>query len=93
MFVEVDSVEKQCPVIINLDHIIEIAPLKSGGCTVFYADSAAVNGMTAYQVHNNFEHFRQFALQTVSVEDISKRFPSKKAEAAKATKEYDVPKL
>jgi hypothetical protein len=93
MFIEVDSVEKQCTVIINLDHIIEIAPLKAGGCTLFYADSAAVNGKTAYQVANNFEHFRQFALQTVSSEDIAKRFPSRKGESAKVAKEYEVPKL
>jgi hypothetical protein len=27
MFVEVNSVDKGCPVIINLDQVIEIAPL------------------------------------------------------------------
>ena len=31
LFVEVNSVDKGCPVIINLDHIIEIAPLATGG--------------------------------------------------------------
>ena len=34
IFVEVKSVEKKSPVIINLEHVIEIAPLISGGCEI-----------------------------------------------------------
>ena len=32
LFVEVTNTEKDCKVILNLDHVIEIAPLVSGGC-------------------------------------------------------------
>ena len=31
LFVEVDSVDKGCQVIINLDEVVEIAPLVEGG--------------------------------------------------------------
>ncbi|CAB4133142.1 hypothetical protein UFOVP250_47 [uncultured Caudovirales phage] len=72
-FVEVNSVEKGCPVIINLDHVIEIVPLKAGGCSVFYADSAAVGGKTDIKVTDSYLAFKQFALETVSAEDIAKK--------------------
>ena len=78
MFIEVDSIEKGCPVIINLEHIIEIAPLRDGGCSIFYADSAAVNGKTAMKVKNSYDHFKQFAMTTVSSEDVQKRIDSMK---------------
>ena len=43
LFVEVTNIEKDCKVILNLDHVIEIAPLVSGGCAVFMADGAGMN--------------------------------------------------
>lgn len=76
LFVEVDSVEKQCRVIVNLDDVLEIAPLREGGCALFFADSAAVNGKTAFKVKDSYEQFRQFAMQTVSSDDIAKRIES-----------------
>lgn len=75
LFVEVTSLEKQCPVIINLDHIIEIAPLTAGGCALYMADSAGVNAKSALRVKEDYSLFKQFAMETVTAEDIARRFP------------------
>lgn len=75
LFVEVNSVEKQCKVIINLDHIVEIAPLVEGGCALFTTDGAGMNSRSALKVSDNYDQFKQFAMQTVSADDIAKRFP------------------
>jgi hypothetical protein len=91
-FIEVDSVEKNCKVIINLDEIIEIAPLAAGGCVLFFADSAAVNGKSAYAVKDSYEQFKQFAMQTVTAESIAARFPTKK-ESKEKTEKLEIPKL
>jgi len=72
MFIEVESVEKSCKVIINLDEVIEIAPLRSGGCDLFFSDSAAVGGKTAMKVKDSYSLFKQLAMQMVSAEDIAK---------------------
>jgi len=97
LFVEVNSIEKGCPVIINLDHIIEIAPLASGGCALFTLDGAGMNSKNAMRVSDSYDLFKQFAMQTVSVEDIERRFPKASAESpAKKTKkseDLDIPKF
>lgn len=80
IFVEVNSVEKGCPVIINLDQIVEIAPLASGGCAIFFTDGAGMNSKSAMRVTNEYSEFKQFVMQTVSAEDIAKRFPKAKKE-------------
>jgi hypothetical protein len=80
-FIEVESVEKGCKVIVNLDQVVEIAPLIGGGCALFFADNAAVGGKISYKVKDNYSVFKQFALQTVSSDDIAKRFPKVKATA------------
>jgi hypothetical protein len=80
MFIEVNSVEKNCQVMINLDEVIEIAPLASGGCHLFFIDSASVGGKNAMKVTDSYELFKQFALQMVTPDDISKRFPKAKVE-------------
>lgn len=90
LFVEVNSIEKGCPVIINLDHIIEIAPLASGGCALFTLDGAGMNSKNAMKVSDSYELFKQFAMQTVTVEDIAKRFPKVEAPAAKTKKNGDL---
>jgi hypothetical protein len=87
LFVEVNSVEKNCPVIINLDHVVEIAPLASGGCALFTLDGAGMNSKNALRVSDSYDLFKQFAMQTVSAEDIARRFPKveqKKPETANA---------
>lgn len=81
IFIEVESVEKNCKVIINLESIIEIAPLVEGGCALFMADAAAVNGKTAYKVKDSYDAFKQFAMETVSADDIAKRVKSLKKTA------------
>ena len=92
-FVEVTSVEKGCPAIINLDHIVEIAPLKDGGCALFMTDGAGMNSKNAMRVTDSYELFKQFAMQTVTAEDIEKRFPkaSKKKDSVDAP--LEIPKL
>jgi len=72
MFVEVDSVEKNCPVIINLDQVIEIAPLAAGGCLVNFTYDGDM-GVRSMKVKNTYEQFKQFAMQTVTAEDIQSR--------------------
>jgi len=74
-FVEVQSVEKDCPVIINLDQVVEIAPLAAGGCALFLNGDA---GRYSMNVKDNYDLFRQFAMQTVSSEDIEKRIKALK---------------
>ena len=101
LFVEVNSIDKNCPVIINLDHVIEIAPLTSGGCALFMADGAGVNSKTSMKVSDGYDLFRQFAMQTVTAEDIERRFPKAAAPATKEKKANvksgvdfdDIPKL
>ena len=73
IFVEVESVEKNCKVIINLEHINEIAPLTSGGCAIFFNDSAAVNGVRSMKVKDNYSQFKQFVMQTVTTDMINQR--------------------
>ena len=98
LFVEVNSVDKGCPVVINLDSVMEIAPLASGGCALFFPDSAAVGGKTAMKVTDSYEQFKQFAIQPVSAADIAARFPKATVEQPTKSKksttpEYDIPKL
>mgnify|MGYP003344305016 CR=1 FL=1 len=71
MFIEVDSAEKNCPVIINLDHVIEVAPLAVGGCEIKMSDDGVSKSVMT--VKNDYSEFKQFAMQTVSSEDIAKR--------------------
>ena len=92
LFVEVNSVEKNCPVIINLDHIIEIAPLAAGGCALFTLDGAGMNSKNALRVSNEYSEFKQFAMQTVTAEDIAKRFPTKVSKKS-GSEELEIPKL
>jgi len=91
LFVEVQSIEKGCDVIINLDAVVEIAPLAAGGCVLFFADQSSAGGKTSFKVKDSYEQFRQFAMQPVSSEDIAKRFPPKN----KTNKpiDLDIPKL
>lgn len=72
MFVEVDSAEKNCPVIINLDQVIEIAPLSAGGCLIHFTYDGDM-GTKQIKVKNSYEQFKQFAMQTVTAEDIQTR--------------------
>jgi hypothetical protein len=72
LFVEVDDVEKRCKVIINLDCVMEVAPLRTGGCELFFPDAAAVGGKRSMKVNDSYILFKQFAMQQVSAEDIAR---------------------
>ena len=78
-FIEVNSVEKNCPVIVNLDHIVEIAPWKGGGCALFITDATVAGGRAQVLVTDSYDIFRQFALQTVSADDIAKKIAKLKS--------------
>ena len=75
LLVEVNSMEKDCKVLINMDLISEIAPLREGGSAIFFLDSAGVGAKSSMKVTDSYEMFKQFALQTVSAEDIARKFP------------------
>ena len=95
-FVEVNSFDKGCPVIVNLDTIVEIAPLVDGGCILFMNDGAGMNSRQGIRVTDDYNQFKQFALQTVTAEDIAKRFPKgEKMEAKKKVTDIplEIPKL
>ena len=87
LFIEVESVEKGCKVIVNLDTIIEIAPLLEGGCALFHADASAVGGKSPMKVRDSYTHFQQLAMQMVSSEDIAKKVKSLKSNT------MEIPKL
>jgi len=89
LYVEVESIEKGCKVIINLDTVMEIAPLFSGGCEISFPDQASVGGRRTMKVKDNYTMFQQFAIQPVSSEDIAKKVKSLKETKAS----IDVPKF
>jgi hypothetical protein len=90
LLVEVESVERNCKVLINMDLVVEVVPLMAGGTTLFFTDSAAVNGKTAYQVKDSFSQFQQFAMQTVTADDVAKKVKTLKGAASQ---ELEIPKL
>ena len=98
MFIEVFDEGKQCPVIINLETVMEIAPLKEGGCILYMSDGAGMNSRTSLTVKEGYDLFKQFAMHTITAEDIEKRFPKtpKKVRLEKDRHEIgfeDIPKL
>lgn len=88
LFVEVNSVDKDCKVIINLDDVVEIAPLAAGGCALVFSDGPT--GKSTYRVTDSYELFKQFAMETVSADDIAKRVKSIKGAKSEP---LDIPKL
>jgi hypothetical protein len=86
LFVEVDSVEKNCKVIIDLEKVIEIAPLVTGGCALFFSKDPMIDpARLAVNVKNGYDEFKQFVVQTVSVDDITKRIESLKPKSFEET--------
>jgi len=88
LFIEVNDVEKQCKVIINLDTVMEIAPLAKGGCEVSFPDAAAVGGRRIMKVTDSYALFQQLVMQMVTADDIAK-----KIKAVKSATTLEVPKL
>lgn len=79
-FVEVVSADKDCQMIINLDHVSEIIPLAVGGCIVTLNYGGA---KTELKVKDDYGQFRQFAMQTVSSEDIERHIKKLVADTAR----------
>jgi hypothetical protein len=101
LFVEVNSIQpKQCKLIINLDYVLEIAPLVAGGCVISIGAQEAGTSRVI-TVSDDYSAFKQFVMQTVTSESIEKRFPKvnkKPTENIKPQEEgqgvvFDVPKL
>jgi hypothetical protein len=89
LFIEVDSIEKSCKVIINLDEVLEIAPLAAGGCALFFATAAG--NKVSFKVRDSYELFKQFVIQPVSVDDIAKKVKNLKASTPEP--DYVIPTL
>lgn len=86
-FVEVNDIDKGCPVIINMDAVMEIAPINSpAGCEITFLEqddvdalrrekiltAAAVRGRRVMRVSEPYTLFKQFVIQQVSAEDIAR---------------------
>jgi hypothetical protein len=75
IFVEVNSITpKNCKLIINLDYVLEVAPLITGGCVLTLGAQEAGTSRTI-TVSDDYSSFKQFVMQTVTAESIQKRFP------------------
>jgi len=108
-FIEVNDIDKGCPVIINMDAIMEIAPITSpSGCEITFLESddsdalrrekitsaAAVKGRRVMRVSDSYTMFKQFVIQKVSAEDIARvNGRSKDVVKEKVTTNLDIPKL
>jgi len=71
--VEVFSKDKGCLCIIDLDAVIEIAPLSVGGCALFFTKDPSISAMF---VTNDYSEFKQFVVETISTDDIAKKIKS-----------------
>lgn len=94
MLIKVKSREKRCDVIINLDHVIEIAPLVNGGSAIRLVYDGDITSKTGYRelhVDNSFSEFEQFVLQTVTSEDMSKKVAALKKQQEKMGPKESVP--
>jgi len=83
LFVEVQSVEKGCKVVLNMDEVVEVAPMSTGGCHLFLSDGRI------YKVKDNYPLFQQFAMQTVSSDDIANQVKKLKGKVV----DLEIPKL
>lgn len=84
LFVEVNSTDKGCKVILNMDEVAEVAPMQSGGCHLFLTDGRI------FKVTDSYAMFQQFAMQTVTADDVAAKVKSLKKQAGIA---LDIPKL
>jgi len=94
MLIKVKSREKACDVIINLDHVIEITPLRDGGSAIRFIYDGDVTSKTGFReifVDNKFTEFEQFVLQTVSVDSVSKKVQELKKQQEKIGPKESVP--
>jgi hypothetical protein len=93
MLIKVKSREKQCDVIINLDHVMEISPLRDGGTAIRMLYDGDITQKTGYReiyVENKFSEFEQFVLQTVTTDVMSKKVEELKKQQEKLGKKEKV---
>jgi hypothetical protein len=99
MLIEVLSLEKKCQVLLNLDYVVEIAPLTDGTCELVLDDgSGGAGAKSKMRVKDSYDMFKQFAMHTVTMEDIDKKFPKATAPKKKEKDRHefdlnDIPKL
>ena len=65
-------------ILINMDLVSQIKPLKIGGCQLFFQESGDVAKNNTIIVKEDYDMFKQFAMQTVSSDDIAKKVKSLK---------------
>ena len=82
LFVEVNDKVKGCPVIINLDQVVEISPLVTGGCELSFSDGASVGGRRVVNVTEEFTVFQQLVMHMVTPKAMDDRIAKIKADAA-----------
>jgi hypothetical protein len=76
LFVEVNSeAPKNCKLIINMDDVIEIAPLTTGGCVVTF-NALESGSLKTIRVSDSYDQFSQFVMRQVTAESIQERFPT-----------------
>ena len=73
LFAELFDLGKNCPVIINLEHVVEVTPLRTGGCEVAFSDSASVGGKRVINVKDDFSMFQQLAMTIVTPDAMATR--------------------
>ena len=108
LFIEVNDIDKRCPVIINLDTVMEIAPIVNpNGCEITFLEQddpdairreklggGAVKGRRVMRVANDYNEFKQFVIQPVSAEDIARvNNRNKDVVKEKIKPSFDIPKL
>jgi hypothetical protein len=57
-----------------MDYVLEIAPLVAGGCVITMGAQEAGSSRTI-TVSDDYSSFKQFVMQTVTSDQIEKRFP------------------
>jgi hypothetical protein len=73
LFAEVFDLGKNCPVIVNLEHVVEITPLRTGGCEIAFSDSASVGGKRVINVKDSYDMFKQLAMTIVTPDAMADR--------------------
>jgi hypothetical protein len=76
LFTELFDLGKKCQVIVNLEHVVEVTPLRSGGCEVSFTDGAAVGGKRVINVSDDYSKFQQLVMTLVTPEAMANRIDS-----------------
>jgi hypothetical protein len=80
-------------ILINMEVVTQIKPLKVGGCQLFFQESGDVAKNNTLIVKESYDMFKQFAMQTVTADDIEKKVKSIKNTQQPTVKLPEIPKL